>query len=180
MAKSKSAPGVQNKNIYTRASYLYQAANYLATKSQEQPSQEPQYQSKPASAAAARSENERKAAQNISRQLVTDMRAVSLKVLIRQSPELKRTICRYCDTMLVEGASCSSSIENPSRWGKKPWADVLVVRCGTCGNVKRFPVSAPRQKRRMLRDAEAKSKEKECGGEKAENGEKQAPTDMRD
>ena len=177
MAKSKSAPGVQNKNIYTRASYLYQAASYLATRSQEQASQEsPKTEAKhaeslssAAAAAAAHTENERKGAQNISRQLLADMRAVSLKVLIRQSPELKRTICRYCDTLLVEGESCSSSIENPSRGGKKPWADVLVVTCGTCGNVKRFPVSAPRQKRRTLREAEAKSKDKGSGAEKAEN-----------
>lgn len=171
MAKAKGAPGVQNKNIYTRASYLYQAASYLATQSQGSP----EAAEKPSSSNS-RSEEERKAAQNISRQLLSDMRAVSLKVLIRQSPELKRTVCRYCDTLLVEGESCLSAVENASRGGRKPWADVLVVRCLSCGNVRRYPVSAaPRQKRRALREAEAKAeKEKKKEEEEEEKGKKES------
>ncbi|KAK3196248.1 hypothetical protein K4F52_000628 [Lecanicillium sp. MT-2017a] len=166
MAKAKGAPGVQNKNIYTRASYLYQAASYLATQSQGSP----EAADKPRS-----SEEERKAAQNISRQLLSDMRAVSLKVLIRQSPELKRTVCRYCDTLLVEGESCSSAVENASRGGRKPWADVLVVRCLSCDNVRRYPVSAaPRQKRRALREAEAKAEKEKKKEEEEQKGKKES------
>jgi ribonuclease P protein subunit RPR2 len=88
--------------------------------------------------------------------MLTDMRIVTQKILIRQSPDLKRTICKFCDTLQIEGQTSSSSIENTSRGGRKPWADVLAIRCGTCGHVKRFPVSVARQKRRPIRHEEAK------------------------
>ena len=83
--------------------------------------------------------------------MVSDLRAVSLKGQVRQSPAMKRSICKFCDTVLVEGRNCHSVIENESKGGRKPWADVLVIRCSTCGNSKRFPVSARRQKRKHLR-----------------------------
>jgi ribonuclease P protein subunit RPR2 len=53
--------------------------------------------------------------------------------------------------LLVESKTSRSWIENPSKGGRKPWADILVIECGTCGNAKRYPVDAPRQKRRSLR-----------------------------
>ncbi|RYP05947.1 hypothetical protein DL765_009671 [Monosporascus sp. GIB2] len=71
---------------------------------------------------------------------------------------MKHTICKYCDTLLVEGDTSTSFVENQSKGGKKPWADVLVVKCNTCGGLKRFPVQAPRQKRRPIREAESKKK----------------------
>ncbi|RYP86163.1 hypothetical protein DL769_000775 [Monosporascus sp. CRB-8-3] len=71
---------------------------------------------------------------------------------------MKHTICKYCDTLLVEGHTSTSFVENQSKGGKKPWADVLVVKCNTCGGLKRFPVQAPRQKRRPIREAESKKK----------------------
>ncbi|KAG6024320.1 hypothetical protein E4U41_001806 [Claviceps citrina] len=163
MAKAKGQPGVQNRIIYSRASYLYQAANYLSncvdhvdrvenrpspSTVNSNPSKKPQPSPQP-------SPQQRKALENMSRLAMADMKAVSLKAQIRQSPALKRTVCKFCDTLLVEGRSCSSTVENPSRGGRKPWADVLVMTCKTCGNVKRFPVEAPRQRRRSLRDAAA-------------------------
>lgn len=103
----------------------------------------------------------------MSRGLLADMRAVSLKVLIRQRPELKRSVCRYCDTLLLAegtsgGGSCDVVVENASRGGRKPWADVLVVRCRTCGGAKRFPVGEPRTKqlRKGLREKQKLEKGK--------------------
>lgn len=89
---------------------------------------------------------------NMSRHAISDMRAMSLKTLIRQSPDLKRTICKFCDTLRIEGKTCRSVVENSSKGGQKPWADVLSIECRTCGHVKRYPVNAPRQKRRPVRD----------------------------
>ncbi|KAG5993352.1 hypothetical protein E4U52_002021 [Claviceps spartinae] len=176
MAKPKGQPGVQNRAIYSRASYLYQAATYLSNcvnslenaasstpskpskpevggveqqqkqqqkKQQQQQQQQQQYN------------KQKKAVEKMSRLAISEMKAVSLKAQIRQSPALKRTVCKFCDTLLVEGRSCSSTIENMSKQGRKPWADVLVITCKTCGNVKRFPVDAPRQKRKSFRLAEA-------------------------
>ncbi|KAM3513677.1 hypothetical protein MY11210_002688 [Beauveria gryllotalpidicola] len=177
MAKAKAPPGVQNKHIYARASYLYQAAAFLATASlppapRDAPSNSSRIQHTNKGAQAANNHgndtpsedmhqlsstkdtthppppdnHQRRALQNMSRSLLVDMRAVSAKVLIRQRPGLKRTICRYCDALLVEGRSCDAAVENASRGGRKPWADVLVVRCRACGGAKRFPVGEPRTK----------------------------------
>ncbi|TQV93068.1 RNAse P Rpr2/Rpp21/SNM1 subunit domain-containing protein [Cordyceps javanica] len=212
MARAKAPPGVQNRHIYTRASYLYQAAAFLATASlqplsrnapdgdgakglagtgsAEAPSltqpardddddddaalpsqtqaarttadQQPQNQEQPQKQQKSQEQQEQQqqeqqqqeqqqctALRNMSRSLLADMRAVTLKVMIRQRPEMKRTVCRYCDALLVEGRTCDAVVENASRGGRKPWADVLAVRCRTCGGVKRFAVGEPR--RRHLR-----------------------------
>ncbi|KFH43580.1 Ribonuclease P protein subunit-like protein [Hapsidospora chrysogenum ATCC 11550] len=161
MAKPKAQASVPNRHIYTRASYLYQAANYLARLPERQDDT-----GQPAAAAAAataapgdeqhstsrkRDAQGRRAAQNISRRMVSDLRAVSLKGQVRQSPAMKRSMCKFCDTVLIEGRNCHSVIENESKGARKPWADVLVIRCSTCGNSKRFPVSARRQQRKHLR-----------------------------
>ncbi|KAM4064881.1 RNAse P rpr2/Rpp21/SNM1 subunit [Hirsutella rhossiliensis] len=163
MAKSKSNSGVQNRAIYSRASYLYQAASYLACRANEadagRPPSDGGSKDKPslekgsqgANNAQVSSDKQRKQLRNMSRRAISEMRAVTLKTQIRQSQALKRTVCKFCDTLQVEAHTCRSTIENPSRGGLKPWADVLVMRCRTCGNAKRFPVSAPRQKRMTLR-----------------------------
>ncbi|KAM0259227.1 hypothetical protein ACHAQJ_003432 [Trichoderma viride] len=169
MAKQKGNPGIQNRHIYTRASYLYQAASYLAncaqqTKGETKP-ENTQHDGNASSALKkdvsssstahgdefAHSNQERKVIINLSHQVISDMRSVSLKAQIRQSPAIKQTICKYCDAVQIEGKTCHSTVENLSKGGRKPWADVLVTRCDTCGNVKRYPISASRQKRRSLR-----------------------------
>ena len=92
----------------------------------------------------------------LSRQLVTHLRAVSLKSQIRLSPAMKHTICKHCDILLVPGSTSTSYMENNSRNGRKPWADVLVTTCTACGTAKRFPVGAKRQLRRELRGGRAR------------------------
>lgn len=159
MAKKKT-PGVPNRHLYTRISFLYQAATYLSVAGEQ--TREAISHKVPEAAAAATAAEPKddamveggfptKAAQNMSRKLLTDLRAVTLKSQIRISPDIKRTICKHCDTLLVEGQTCSSAVENKSKGGKKPWADVLVVRCHTCTREKRFPVGVQKQKRRPLR-----------------------------
>ncbi|RKF61368.1 putative rnase p rpr2 rpp21 subunit domain-containing protein [Erysiphe neolycopersici] len=88
---------------------------------------------------------------NNSRRLVSEIRAVSLKTQIRLSPHIKHSICKSCSTILIDGSTCSNLVENKSKGGKKPWADVLIKKCYTCGSVKRFPISARRQERREVR-----------------------------
>lgn len=154
MAKQKGSNSVQNRHLYTRASYLYQAAQYLATQQPPLTSASPtgpSTQKQGTVPAKKHTDDGGEARQNVSRQLLRDMRTVTQKVLIRQSPDLKRTICKFCDTLQIEGQTSSSIIENASKGGRKPWADVLAIRCTTCGHVKRFPVSAARQRRRPFR-----------------------------
>ncbi|RGP61418.1 rnase p rpr2 rpp21 subunit domain-containing [Fusarium longipes] len=153
MAKAKENKSVQNRIIYSRASYLYQAASYLA-KHHSLIGQDGVSKSSTIAqghSASATTKTEQKVLQNLSRQAVADLRAVTQKAQIRQSPAIKQTICKFCDTLQIEGDTCTSTVENASRGGRKPWADVLTIRCTICGNVKRYPVSAQRQKRKALR-----------------------------
>ncbi|KAF5667971.1 rnase p rpr2 rpp21 subunit [Fusarium heterosporum] len=155
MAKIKEQKSVQNRTIYSRASYLYQAASYLA-KQQSPNCQDVLSKSSTTGqehSASAPTKNEQKALANMSRQAISGLRGVTQKAQIRLSPAMKQTICKYCDTLQIEGDTCTSIIENASKGGRKPWADVLNIKCKTCGNVKRYPVSAPRQKRKALRNS---------------------------
>lgn len=91
---------------------------------------------------------------------ISDLRAISLKSQIRLEPELKHSICKRCHGLLIAGSTSTSRIENASRGGKKPWADVLVVACNVCGTKKRFPQGARRQPGRDQRSTSSKVKRK--------------------
>lgn len=179
-AMAKKKPGqVPNRHIYTRISFLYQAAVYSAQISNQDSSTTSGHHSRAAIADAGAGadadadtdtnmerEGDRKQDQassfqdskhatidqNVSRKFLTDMRAITQKSVIRAGPHIKRSICKYCDTLLIDGQTSSSVVENNSKGAKKPWADVLVIKCHTCGRQKRFPVNAPSHKRRQLRE----------------------------
>ena len=87
-------------------------------------------------------------------QLNAHLRSVAQKAQIRLSQDLKHAICKICNSSLIEGETYLRSIENLSKGGRKPWADVLVLKCCACGACKRFPIGAKKQKRKSLRDAE--------------------------
>ena len=87
----------------------------------------------------------------LSRQMGDHLRAVSLKNTIRLSPAVKQSMCKRCNLLLIPGFTSTSSVENKSRRGRKPWADVLVTTCFGCGTSKRFPVGAKRQLRKETR-----------------------------
>jgi len=154
MAKGKSL-SVPNKVIHSRVNYLYQAASYLATQQQHSNTSQSDEKgsSEKRSIAGVRSDYAPAASL-----LASDLKAVSLKAQIRISPAMKQSICKGCNTMLVDGSTCSSEVENKSRGGKKPWADVLVRRCNICGISRRYPTGT-RQKRRPHRKAEIAVKE---------------------
>lgn len=158
MAKVQKG-SVPNKSLHSRVSYLYQAASYLAAQQQEQHSTTVT----PSTAENAHTSNQESGMtpemsyQPLSRRLVSDLRSVSLKVQIRMSPAMKLSICKNCDTLLVDGSTCTTQVENKSKGGKKPWADVLVKKCNTCEKEKRFPLGAERQKRRPQRSSESQA-----------------------
>ncbi|KAJ0301344.1 hypothetical protein COL5a_009207 [Colletotrichum fioriniae] len=152
MAKPKSE-SLPNRHAYTRVSYLHQAASYLATvqiPDADSPSNSSSRSEEDAQLA--RIEKLRSTNEKVARRFISDIRAVSLKAQIRPSPSVKQMMCKFCNSLLVEGQSCTTTVENLSKGGKKPWADVMVTKCNTCDNVKRFPVNAPRQKRRPFRE----------------------------
>lgn len=73
-----------------------------------------------------------------SHHLLSSMRSVSQKSQICLPKSIKRSVCRRCNGLL--STTGTAEIENLSRGGRKPWADVLVVRCCLCDYVKRYPV----------------------------------------
>lgn len=161
MAKSQSTKGVSkipNKVLYSRISYLYQAANYFAIQNNESQNQQIKETTSKSSAEGVMNDESKVGAnlitgpyQPLSRRLITDLRSVSMKGTMRMSPDMKHSICKNCQTLLMEGTTCTVQIENQSKGGKKPWADVLVRKCNTCDLEKRFPLAAKRQPRRPRR-----------------------------
>lgn len=154
MAKGggKNNGGVQNRAIYSRVSFLQQAAVFLSRQSQSQHQQ--QQQSLPSSTSSVLAPlvpPPPTSLEGMSRRLATDLRSVSLKTRIRLSPAVKRTICKYCDSVLIDGSTCTAFIENRSKGGRKPWADILVRRCHACKRERRFPIEAKRTKRKTER-----------------------------
>ncbi|KAM3066736.1 hypothetical protein ACMFMG_011939 [Clarireedia jacksonii] len=153
MAKGQATKGVvkvANKNLYSRVSYLYQAATYLAMREQsdlDKLSTETENRS-----STMNGEKKHEAPlRPLSRRLLSDLRSVSLKGVMRISPAMKNSICKNCQTLLIDGSTSTAEVENKSKGGKKPWADMLVRKCNTCGLEKRFPVAAERQPRRPHR-----------------------------
>lgn len=70
--------------------------------------------------------------------LLALMRSISQKTQIRLSTSIKRSVCRRCNGLL--SLNSTTEIENLSRAGRKPWADVLVVTCCQCAFVSRYPI----------------------------------------
>jgi ribonuclease P protein subunit RPR2 len=87
------------------------------------------------------------------RRFLHDIRAISLKSQIRLPQSVKRSICKRCDGLLIQGITSTETSENRSRKHKKPWAETLVQSCNSCGAERRFPVGARKQTRRSKRDA---------------------------
>ena len=97
------------------------------------------------------------------RMLISHLRAVSLKSRVRINAEMKHTICKRCDELLIPGFSCTRRIENLSKSGKKPWADTLLTECHKCGSKKRRPVGASRQLRKTARPVKGAKDTKNTG-----------------
>jgi ribonuclease P protein subunit RPR2 len=178
MKTEKKSVGISHKHLYSRISYLYQAATYLMNarldrglQTTSEPAHcEPRPHTVPpneetrdirmdeaenlSSLEHNSPESGLKEALGPSCHLISHLRSVSLKGQIRLSLTLKHSICKRCDAILIPGNTSSVQVENKSRGGKKPWADVLVVTCRLCHAVKRFPVGAKKQCRRSQRAIE--------------------------
>ena len=175
MKISKDTGKVPNKALNSRVSYLYQAATFLATQQQQHSKAAIENSKKEtpdggihdlagATEAGMRTFFDFETSpQPASRRLISDLRAVSLKAQMRMSPSMKYSICKSCDTLLVDGSTCTSQLENASKGGNKPWADILVRKCNTCGTAKRFPVAAERRKRWSRLSADCSEKIQETG-----------------
>ncbi|RMZ74303.1 hypothetical protein GMOD_00003320 [Pyrenophora seminiperda CCB06] len=146
--KPPKSKGIPNKHLHTRLNYLYQAATYLTLQTTQdtitpgvredkqidlQDMAQPQRQSR------------------LALDLGSDIQQVSRKGQLRLAVDLKRSMCKSCNSILIPGRTATQAIENASKGGKKAWADVLVVSCNLCGGKKRFPVNATKQLKKAKR-----------------------------
>jgi ribonuclease P protein subunit RPR2 len=153
MAKLKGGKGTSggvNSHVRARINFLYNAATLLQTASRK--SEAVEHTVKPVEdevmtgltlgEAHANGDISRDPADRVpalARTYIYQMRGVSLKSQLRLPIEQKRSFCKRCDILLIAGNNCTEEIRNPSRGSRKPWAEVRVVRCTTCGTEKRFP-----------------------------------------
>lgn len=177
MAKSKAKKGPQkgaHSHLQARLDYLHKAAVYLhaafATPSNESLHRNA-IQTKPPVLDSGLPEtasnmnrdiavnvNKKATEASIPRQYLSHMRGVSLKSQLRLPLDMKRSFCKRCDLLLVQGVNCVYELRNASKGGKKPWADVLVVRCNACQTEKRFPQTSNRNRKLTDRRKETEQK----------------------
>nr|POE66232.1 ribonuclease p protein subunit rpr2 [Quercus suber] len=176
MTKDKKG-GPANKHLHARIAYLNEAAVYLATQKPHesvapQPKQssesqgiDPDEQSheKSLSESSASFGPSRPLNGGLSVHLASHLRQVAQKAIIRLSPEIKRSICKTCNSVLVESKTSKKYVENLSRKGAKAHADVMVIECCLCGTKKRVPIGATRQPKKARRSCLTKV---ETGGAK--------------
>jgi ribonuclease P protein subunit RPR2 len=167
---------VPNRHIYSRLSYLHQAAQYLTnqqytshnagqgsivTRTAEEQNEVEANARLTEAGAAPIGEDKRDGRETeapapsienhldsgLPRQLASHMLLVSTKSNTKLSQRIKRSICKRCTSVLIAGRTAEIRIENKSRGSRKPWAEVLVTTCIACGMEKRYPVGVASCKR---------------------------------
>lgn len=191
-AANSAGKGVPNKHLHARISFLSQAATYLALQQNQSPqishplqngidvesSRSTKGQANDHLVSFERTEDgvvlnkSSLSSQGLPQLLANNLRAVSLKGQVRLSHRLKRSLCKVCNATLVAGITSQSRMENSSKGGKKPWADLLVITCKACQTEKIFPVGAQRQSKKSARmsrenqnpdQSDAKARTRVCG-----------------
>jgi len=148
LPKVKGAP---NKHLHARTTFLYQAATYLTLQAASGSTKSHGSDIETTNFTSSRGiQPTEQSLSPLALQLGTHLRAVSLKGQVRLSTNLKRSLCKTCNAVLIPGHTSTHLMENESN-SNKPCADVLVVGCSFCGSKKRFPVGAKRQERKYKR-----------------------------
>lgn len=147
MAKDKllKPKGIPNRHLHARTTFLYQAASYLTLRSSSESKEcgsENKVSSEP---------TQPQLPSSLALQLGSDLHTVSRKAQLRLSVDLKRSMCKSCNAILVPGRTAEQTIENQSKGGRKPWADVLIISCKRCGSKRRMPVGIKKQTKKRDR-----------------------------
>lgn len=150
--KPPKSKGITNKHLHARTTFLYQAAACLTLQAT---SNEAANISSIAGATSRSHSQDIPGISPLAKELCSDLQQVSRKAQLRLSVDLKRTMCKCCNTVLMPGRTATQTVENLSKGGRKPWADVLVLECTTCGGKKRFPIGAKKQLKKSERKAVA-------------------------
>ena len=137
----KGGDGIPQKHLHSRISYLHQAATYLSSRTSKVTTSQSQGKDMFSTNALPRKQ-QNQPGQAQSRHLLNQLRGVSKKSQIRLARDVKHSICRRCESLLIPGRTSSQEVRNESKGGNKPWADIFEIRCFKCQAVKRFPVGS--------------------------------------
>ncbi|KAM4795751.1 ribonuclease P protein subunit p21-like [Rhinophrynus dorsalis] len=100
------ATQVKDKEAFQRLNFLYQAAHCVLAQNPENV--------------------------ELARFYCHTERMISKRLVLRQDPSVKRTICKRCSSLLIPGIT--STVRQKKRRGQRQ----TVVRCLSCGVTKRF------------------------------------------
>ncbi|KAF2850876.1 Rpr2-domain-containing protein [Plenodomus tracheiphilus IPT5] len=150
--KAPKSKGIPNRHLHARTTFLYQAATYLTLQTSKPCVTAPTIGEQTTTGVEASLTHSHSP---VALQLGSDLQQVSRKAQLRLAVDLKRSMCKSCNTILVPGQTATQYIENGSKAGKKPRADVLILECRYCTSKKRFPVGAKRQLKKSKRAAAA-------------------------
>ncbi|KAF8520343.1 RNAse P Rpr2/Rpp21/SNM1 subunit domain-containing protein [Hysterangium stoloniferum] len=127
--------GVPNREIFQRLNFLYQASAYLhgihvSTTAMGQ-------QVDGAINASRKDQGKRKRVAtlgDLGSSYIHCMRVIGRKSVVRMDPNVKRTLCTRCDTVLLPGTTASVRLKGSSRVGKK-----MVYTCLSCNTSRAIP-----------------------------------------
>lgn len=156
MSKAKLPKGEANKTLRARTDFLARASKHIHESSIE-PIETLHKHSKDDAlhtsefATTAEQTDPLQVPNATQRYLTAHMRAAARKSQIRLPQDVKHSYCKRCDACLDGDTASQTHMENKSRHGSKPWADVKVITCAYCHATKRFPVGAKRQLKKKVR-----------------------------
>ncbi|XP_030631885.1 ribonuclease P protein subunit p21 isoform X1 [Chanos chanos] len=101
------AGNIKDKEAFQRLNFLYQAAHCVLAQNPENV--------------------------ELSRFYCSTQKTIAKRLVLRQDPSVKRTVCKRCCTLLVPGVTATVRQKRHKR------ECVTVVRCLSCGLTKKFP-----------------------------------------
>lgn len=130
-SNSITSKQIANRDNFARLSYLYQLSNQFITS--------------PKTSSATTAPNDDSTLQTLlARGYDRNLDLLSKRTLSKISPSVKRSMCKKCHMLLIPGMTVSVRIENNSKT-QDAKNDILVNKCLTCGECKRFPIGKDRE-----------------------------------
>lgn len=136
VGKSPKIPGtIPKKDHFQRATYLYEIGSIMLTK---QIFKGKTNSMKKKNKNKNKKHPHEKSFETLSRTYLKHMDLVSKKAVLKVHPDIKRTLCKDCSRLQVDGVTASTRLVNKSK-NQLPHCDILEKQC-TCGKLKRFPI----------------------------------------
>ena len=108
MVQTSKTPNIPNKEISHRINFMYQAAHTALTSGKSQAE-----------------------ANQVCRVYIRSLRRIAKKLVLRLDPNIKRSLCKKCDLLLLPG------LTSTLRLGSKRQKHII-IKCNDCGAIKRF------------------------------------------